>query len=515
MIPEDLEQYRFQRNLGLFLPPEVQLGPNFDAAQLQDLISTGRYPEAEALARQMQATMPERSRSAVSINHILARTLLSQRKFDEASVFTELAIELRTQLKCAFDGEGLLLHVLQADIMHKRGNDRGGSDHLTESIRLCEEHGLQQHLHIPVILKCIVLTELNEIDEVGRLLEHYLPLMNKLADVDYRDEIRRFWRILADGHRKSSHQIFRWILNSDVDEAVRSNYEFVSPNYVPQDWGCDALSHYLQLAEDNTKATFERNAEQFKVLLNIESRLRVTAGKAKEVVILAAEKRLGPDFSLEHIEPLDWLQQYLLMRAHVAFLAALRLGLSGQTAETHMVLRGTHEHAMYAFAIAEDETLKQVFFDKHKDQRSRKDFDNKFAIKHIGERMAKAIPDIASESSRLYDYLIEFGGHPNVKSLRTLASVEFSDKEMNLYVVGVNPVKLPSLLDTCIDVGVLILELFAYAMPSCCAAAPPSKIDPDRIAARAYERWCNRNYEHGHDVLDWCRAEQELRLVSV
>lgn len=32
----------------------------------------------------------------------------------------------------------------------------------------------------------------------------------------------------------------------------------------------------------------------------------------------------------------------------------------------------------------------------------------------------------------------------------------------------------------------------------------------ERIAARAYELWCSRGYDHGHDVEDWLAAEREM-----
>jgi hypothetical protein len=31
------------------------------------------------------------------------------------------------------------------------------------------------------------------------------------------------------------------------------------------------------------------------------------------------------------------------------------------------------------------------------------------------------------------------------------------------------------------------------------------------VARRAYELYCERGCEHGHDIDDWTRAEQELR----
>jgi hypothetical protein len=38
--------------------------------------------------------------------------------------------------------------------------------------------------------------------------------------------------------------------------------------------------------------------------------------------------------------------------------------------------------------------------------------------------------------------------------------------------------------------------------------------DSSAIAQRAYRRFEERGYEHGHDVEDWLEAEQELRQPS-
>ena len=36
-------------------------------------------------------------------------------------------------------------------------------------------------------------------------------------------------------------------------------------------------------------------------------------------------------------------------------------------------------------------------------------------------------------------------------------------------------------------------------------------LDPKTVAERAYELFLARGGEHGHDLEDWVRAEQELR----
>jgi Protein of unknown function (DUF2934) len=37
------------------------------------------------------------------------------------------------------------------------------------------------------------------------------------------------------------------------------------------------------------------------------------------------------------------------------------------------------------------------------------------------------------------------------------------------------------------------------------------KVPHEKIAMRAYEKWCKRGFAHGHDRQDWMEAEAELR----
>lgn len=38
-----------------------------------------------------------------------------------------------------------------------------------------------------------------------------------------------------------------------------------------------------------------------------------------------------------------------------------------------------------------------------------------------------------------------------------------------------------------------------------------AQVPHDKIAMRAYEKWCKRGRPHGTDKLDWTEAETELR----
>ena len=39
----------------------------------------------------------------------------------------------------------------------------------------------------------------------------------------------------------------------------------------------------------------------------------------------------------------------------------------------------------------------------------------------------------------------------------------------------------------------------------------PAKVPHDKIAMRAYEKWCKRGRPHGTDRQDWLEAEAELK----
>jgi hypothetical protein len=41
-------------------------------------------------------------------------------------------------------------------------------------------------------------------------------------------------------------------------------------------------------------------------------------------------------------------------------------------------------------------------------------------------------------------------------------------------------------------------------------AADSTEVSSEAIATLAYERFCARGYQHGHDVEDWLAAERDL-----
>lgn len=47
--------------------------------------------------------------------------------------------------------------------------------------------------------------------------------------------------------------------------------------------------------------------------------------------------------------------------------------------------------------------------------------------------------------------------------------------------------------------------------PTAQPTANTVKVPHEKIAMRAYEKWCKRGQTHGHHAQDWAEAEAELR----
>lgn len=51
-------------------------------------------------------------------------------------------------------------------------------------------------------------------------------------------------------------------------------------------------------------------------------------------------------------------------------------------------------------------------------------------------------------------------------------------------------------------------------MPIAAAAIHSTAPNPADVARRAFELYCERGYQDGHDVQDWLQAERELRRTA-
>src|SRR5262245_60258706 len=103
----------------------------------------------------------------------------------------------------------------------------------------------------------------------------------------------------------------------------------------PPDWGPDPLSRFFADAEYNCHASAVNLAPVFSFLKKVD----------------AAFRRMSEAVENDSNEEL-LVSRFLMVRTHSAFLAGCRLAMSGQTFESHAVLRDVVENAWYSLHIA-------------------------------------------------------------------------------------------------------------------------------------------------------------------
>jgi hypothetical protein len=186
--------------------------------------------------------------------------------------------------------------------------------------------------------------------------------------------------------------------------------------------------------------------------------------------------------------PLPWM---LFLNAHASFLAAVRIALSGQAPPTHMVLRGAMESALFALIASCSEENRAAWLDRDKDRRrSRKIYNAHDAIK-----LLKDDPGLFQGVSEAYDLAIDFGAHPNLRSVVDHVSFKVTDEGYPVtlaYLHGAPSTQGLRAVAACIEIGLFILFISPHAFPNVDKAlnvhteASDLRKEFDRFAQEAY-----------------------------
>jgi hypothetical protein len=169
---------------------------------------------------------------------------------------------------------------------------------------------------------------------------------------------------------------------------------------VPPDWGKDSLSEFIETARHNTIATFVNLPNQYKILENIH-----------DVYKYITENLINTP---------EWFANFFLLRSHSAYLGGVRLAISGQCAETYMVLRGCIEAAVYGLYLSRNEGSQEAWLNRHNDEESLKNVKKEFQIGKLLSLLESVDPIIHKTTVKLYELTIDYGAHPNELALTSL-----------------------------------------------------------------------------------------------
>jgi len=210
----------------------------------------------------------------------------------------------------------------------------------------------------------------------------------------------------------------------------------------PANWGGDEISKLFDVAKGNEYATFANFQDEIRRLIDIDTSYR----KAID--------------ALNHSR--DWFAGFFVLRAHSNFLAACRMGWSGQIPECYALLRSCLENALYGLYLARNPNSRETWLRRHDSDVHKRRVKDEFKIRTMLD-LAKSIDKKEGEVAELlYERTIDYGAHPNERALMQMLQINEKAEHVEFKVVYLegDSIQLRLVLKTTAQVGVCSLSLF-------------------------------------------------------
>lgn len=212
---------------------------------------------------------------------------------------------------------------------------------------------------------------------------------------------------------------------------------------VPLDFGDDPLSQFINNAWQNTIASYANLKPEYNLLKDIHESF----------------VKIGSNLN----NTAEFIASLFLYRVHSSYLAGIRLSLSGQIPETYTILRSCIENALYGFFISKNPNKFDIWINRHCDQKSKNIVRNEFSSGNLFRYLKAENLKAHNISKKLYDYCIDFGAHPNERSITSILRMDESKKKLDykLSYLTDDLLLLKSAIKSTAQVGVCTLDTFS------------------------------------------------------
>lgn len=341
------------------------------------------------------------------------------------------------------------------------------AQNLEKAIKLQMQLGIET-LENEIMLGAIRMIE-HKYAEAITLLE---PAYQKVRDSD-RECAKRICLQLAFAHKELGDNAgeMKWqkanLLMSDLKTSHMSEKNpLIIRTEVPEGWGKDSLSHFVESSRQNELATFQQMEAQYLKLRAINDRFMENR-KSFVLSMIPAINQQYEDFDFEKIElkPEEWLEAFFFLRTHASFSGAARMALSAQIPEMYMLLRGCIENAIYGFYVWKKPELKTIWLKRNDSAANKEAVKDKFTVSKIMKTLGTADSGLRDEIAQMYDETIDQGAHPNVKAFLAHGVQKNEDGALSLAVNILNPGELNSSLENLAKTGDLVLKVFKAMYP--------------------------------------------------
>ena len=202
-------------------------------------------------------------------------------------------------------------------------------------------------------------------------------------------------------------------------------------------WKKDVLSQHIEAAFCNIGTTY----------LNLKSHLDLMI-KATEIF-----ENIIEEFSVSDLK--EAITKGLFYRSYSCFFGASRMVCSGQLTETWILARACIENMLYSFYFANDASTIDVWINRHKDPQVLKKCKRLFLMTNIWNILKEKSPLTEQSIRKHYDMTIDWGAHPNERSL--FPNMEASGSGLSLLMFNVDPNLIKA---TILELIIICLDTF-------------------------------------------------------
>ncbi len=165
----------------------------------------------------------------------------------------------------------------------------------------------------------------------------------------------------------------------------------------PPGWGNDKLTQFLQLTHQQQYATFHNKRDVTARLIALD-----------ELFFRVSDGWLNPQSEIAAL---------LLLRCHASLRAAAGEAMAGQVVESYRQSRGMMENAAYAVRIHREPKLGEIWLNRHANEAGMKAAKAAFMHVNVLKAVKAANQHAGDRFEKLYQRSIDFGGHPNERSV--------------------------------------------------------------------------------------------------
>lgn len=177
-------------------------------------------------------------------------------------------------------------------------------------------------------------------------------------------------------------------------------------------WGHDKLSEFLEQARKNQNAAYK--------------------GSKLGVPELVEADDCFAKVSENFIHPQNLIIALLFHRCHSAFRVACSLAMAGQSTEVNTMSRTVLETAGYAAIANRSDAATEVWLNRNESDETLNKTKKQFNAAEIKNATNELDKRLAHWFQDLYETSIDFGGHPNQRSVTGSLTIEKSDGQQLL-----------------------------------------------------------------------------------